>query len=437
MPAPAVRSHIIYKIIKSAAFAAGSETMNYFAILLPLGLILILSKLFSKICQRVGLPAVIGMLAAGLLIGCLRYIPGQDILTAETIGGLGFLAKIGVVLIMFSAGLETDIKQIRSVGFPVIVITLFGVFVPMGLGFLSAALFHGGFSGVDRLTLLSDVFYGVILTATSVSVTVATLRDLGCINSRAGTTVVAAAILDDIVGVVVLSVVAAMKGGEGSPDSADGSPVMVILRTLLFFVFVAVVGMLANKFFYYLDRKFPHHRLMAVFSLGFCFLLAYISERCFGVADITGAFAAGLFLSRNPDAKYIDGKSDAMGYLIFTPVFFCNIGITTEFGHVDGSVVLFGLCFILAGILGKFLGCALSSRIFGYSMRESCAVGVGMMARAEVALVCVQKGIEYGLVAETILPFVVILIVLTSFLTPILLKKICRGADFSVTAPTA
>ncbi len=397
--------------------------MAYFSILLPLGLILILSKTFAKLCGRLRLPAVVGLLLAGIAIGCIRFIPGQSVLSATTMEGLGFLAKIGVVLIMFSAGLETDLRQIKKVGLPVLVITMLGVLVPMGLGFLVAMLFNGGVGALaDNDTLLSNIFYGVILTATSVSVSVATLRDLGHLSGKAGTTIVTAAILDDIIGVVVLSFVTAMKGGGNGVDAP--SPVIVVIKTCLFFVFVIVVGLIANKIFMALDRRFPHHRLMAVYGVGFCFLMAYISEAVFGVADITGAFAAGLFLSRNPDAGYIDRKSDEMGYLIFTPVFFCNIGISTDLTGIGVGVVLFGVVFIVAGLVGKLGGCFAASKLFGYSNKEAAVVGLGMMVRAEVALVCAQKGMEYGLVSADIMPFIVILILVSSLIAPIVMKKL-------------
>ncbi len=392
--------------------------MEYFSILLPLALILLFSKVLSKTCSKIGLPQVVGMLLTGILIGLVRYIPSQQILTDATYEGLGFLAKIGVVLIMFSAGLETDIKQIKSVGGPAIAITLAGVAVPLGLGFLVACLFNGGFH-VGQDQLLENLFYGTILTATSVSVTVATLKEMGKLSTRLGGTIIAAAVLDDIIGIVVLSFVIAMKGGNGGESVNVGS---VLLKTLLFFVFIAILGFLCNKIFALLEKRFPHHRLLPIFSLSLCFFAAYVSEVWFGVADITGAFAVGLFLSKNPEVAYIDRKSDVISYMIFTPVFFANIGITSTFSFDNPQFVLFGLCFVAVGILAKVIGCGGMARLCRYSKGDSLRVGLGMMARAEVALVCTQKGVDAGIITPAIMPFVVLLIILTSFLTPILLK---------------
>lgn len=391
--------------------------MEYYSVLLPLALILVLSKALSKICGKFKLPQVVGMLLAGVIIGLINYIPNQELLTSTSMEGIGFIAKLGVILIMFSAGLETDTKQIKSIGLPAMVITLAGVVVPMGFGFVVACLFNGGFN-TGKDVLLGNLFYGVILTATSVSVSVATLKELGKLNSKVGTTVIAAAIIDDIIGVIVLSFVIAMKGTNGNTQS----PIRVMIMTALFFVAAGVFGTISMRVLQRIEKRFPHHRLLPIFSLATCFFFAYASEKWFGVADITGAFAAGLFLSKNPESDYIDRKSDIMSYMIFTPVFFANIGMTVKFDSVNSSMILFGVCFILAGLSGKLFGCAGASLLCKYSAKDSFRVGVGMMARAEVALVCAQKGVENGLINSSIMPFILVLIILSSFVTPVILK---------------
>lgn len=394
-----------------------SVKMEYYSVLLPLALIMGGSKILSKLCEKLNLPQVVGMLLTGVIIGFINYIPNQQILTETSMEGIGFIAKLGVILIMFSAGLETDIKQIKSVGAPAMVITLAGVAVPMGLGFVVACLFNGGFnSGYE--TMLDNLFYGVVLTATSVSVTVATLKELGKLNSKVGSTVIAAAIIDDIIGVIVLSFVIAMKG-DGTNSTP---PLKIVIMTALFFAAAAVFGMVATKVLAAVEKRFPHHRLLPIFGMAVCFFFSYASEKWFGVADITGAFAAGLFLSKNPESEYIDRKSDIMSYMIFTPVFFANIGMTVKFDSINTGMILFGLCFILAGLSGKVIGCAGASLLCRYDFKDSVRVGLGMMVRAEVALVCAQKGVENHMINSNIMPFILILIILSSFVTPMFLK---------------
>ncbi len=390
--------------------------MNYDAVLLPLAIILLLSKFLSKLGAKFGLPNVVGMLLAGVLIGFVQYIPNQQIITAPAMEGLGFLAKIGVILIMFSAGLCTDLESIKEVGKPAVFITLAGVIVPMGLGLLVALSFS--MSG----NFLTDLFYGVILTATSVSVTVATLKELGKLNSKVGNTIITAAILDDIIGVVVLSVAVSLNSNK----SGNADFVKVIFLTLAFFVCAVIFGFIIKKIFIWLSNTFPHHRLIPIYSLAVCFFFSYASERFFGVADITGAFVAGLVLSGSKETHYVDRRSDIMTYMIFSPVFFANIGITTKFSGINSNIILFGTLFILAGILGKIIGCAGTSLICKFGARDSLKVGVGMMARAEVALVCAQKGVDAGIIKSDIMPFILIMIILSSFATPIILKALYK-----------
>lgn len=391
---------------------------DYYIILLPLALILIFSKIFMKICKKLNLPSVIGMIVAGLLIGLISYIPNQDILNETTQEGLGFLSKIGAILILFSAGLETDLKQIKSVGGPAVIITIAGVMVPMGLGFLVATLCNGGFANLTHDALLTNLFYGTILTATSVGITVQTLREMGKLNSRVGSTIVAAAIIDDVLGIIVLSFVLAFKGNGGEVVN----PWIVVLKTIGYFAVIAVLSFVASKAFKWLDKRFEHHRLVPIFSLAFCFIIAYLSEKYFGIADITGAYIVGLILSTNNESGYIERKTDILSYMLFVPVFFANIGISTKFEAISGSFVLFGCLFIIAGIIGKLIGCGIAAKCCKYSFSDSVKIGVGMMARAEVCLVTASKGA--GIIDNNIMPFIVILIIVTSLLSPIFLKLI-------------
>lgn len=391
---------------------------DYYIILLPLALILIFSKIFMKICKKLNLPSVIGMIVAGLLIGLISYIPNQDILNETTQEGLGFLSKIGAILILFSAGLETDLKQIKSVGGPAVIITIAGVVVPMGLGFLVATLCNGGFANLTHDALLTNLFYGTILTATSVGITVQTLREMGKLNSRVGSTIVAAAIIDDVLGIIVLSFVLAFKGNGVEAVN----PWIVVLKTIGYFAVIAVLSFVASKAFKWLDKRFEHHRLVPIFSLAFCFIIAYLSEKYFGIADITGAYIVGLILSTNNESGYIERKTDILSYMLFVPVFFANIGISTKFEAISGSFVLFGCLFIIAGIIGKLIGCGIAAKCCKYSFSDSVKIGVGMMARAEVCLVTASKGA--GIIDNNIMPFIVILIIVTSLLSPIFLKLI-------------
>ncbi len=398
----------------SATLISASQ---YFEILLPLALILLCTKFFSLLGKKLGLPQVVGMLVAGLLLGLIKLIPGQTVFTDATLGGLSFLAKIGVILLMFSAGLETDLKQFKKCGPASVVITLGGVVVPLALGFIVAAAFNGGFKGMTSHMAIVDLFYGTILAATSVSVTVATLKELGKLSSKVGVSIIEAAILDDIIGVVLLSLFVSLDGGTGAKEVG-----IVIGKLIGFFAAAAVLGIALHFLFNFIEKKHPHTRRLPILGFVICFFLSYAAEKWFGVADITGAFIAGIILSTVREHEYIDRKVEISGYMIFIPVFFANLGITADFAGIDGRAVGFGFAFIAVGLLGKVIGCSLTSLCCRYSVKDSLRIGVGMMARAEVVLVCTQKGIDSGLVDPSIMPFVLIMIILSALLTPLLLK---------------
>ncbi len=420
--------------------------MDFVSVLLPIALILLVCKSLAIICRRYGLPQVVGYLIGGILLGLVKMIPtiGSYIFRADGLDGLGFLAKVGVVLIMFSAGLETDLSKVKSTGIKSILVTLAGVIVPMGLGFLVTMFFlEGGYSNIGE-NYKEALSYGCILTATSVSVTVATLKELGKLDSEMGTCIVSAAILDDIIGVVVLSLVLGLDGVTSGTSATlvklfnswnMNQAVSSVLGIVLFFVIFIPFGILLCKFFQKLSKRYDHHRRIPVFALAICFTYAWIAEEIFGVADITGAFLAGILLSSNVDKGYIDRRTDIFTGFLFGPVFFANIGITMSFDNIDGSFILLGILFVLVGIAGKLLGCGLVAKACGFSLKDSCSIGVGMMVRAEVALVCCEK--LKSVVNPNITTFVVVLILITSLIAPILLKILNKptNVDNGVTPP--
>lgn len=402
-----------------------------FQILLPLALILVFSKLLSIGARKLGLPQVIGLLMTGVLLGFITLIPNQNIFTDGSMEGIAFIGEIGVILIMFSAGLETDLKQIKATGVAASVITLLGVIVPMGLGVLASLVLPqikdaNGTVDMTR-TIFRNCFYGVILTATSVSVTIATLKELGKLNSKIGTAIVSAAILDDIIGVIILSVIISLDGAlvEGASGSVGKDIAFVIGKTVLFFICAIGVGIVLRLIFKKLANRYDHHRRIPIFAMAVAFFYAYAAEKWFGIADITGAFFAGLVLSGSKETNYIERRADITSYLIFTPVFFARVGLTSmgSFSSINLSFLLFGILFIIAGVLGKLLGCGLGAKLCKYSFKDSLRCGVGMMCRAEVCLICAQKGIDAGIIDASIQPFILVLILLTSFITPILLKQ--------------
>ena len=399
-----------------------------FDVLFPLALILFLSKLLSIGARKVGLPQVIGMLLTGVILGCLVFIPGQTIINESSELGIKVLAEIGVILIMFSAGMETNLKQIKQTGPAAILITILGVVVPMGFGFLASLILGGDLA--DTKVLFRNIFYGVILTATSVSVTITTLKELGKLNSKIGTAIVSAAILDDIIGVIILSVIISLDGALTGNASSNVTLdiVLVFAKTIAFFVLAIALGLVFRLIFKKLANKYDHHRRIPIFAMALAFFYAYAAEKWFGIADITGAFFAGLILSDLKETHYIERRADITSYLLFTPVFFAKVGLTSMSSFTNAnnefnlSFIIFGIVFIIAGMAGKVLGCGFGAKVCKYSTKDAIRCGIGMMCRAEVCLICAQKGIDAKIISPSIQPFILVLILITSFVTPVILK---------------
>lgn len=390
--------------------------MGDYKILLELALILLFTKLFGIIVKKLGLPQVVGFLIAGLLLGpCVLGWVGTSVT-------LKIIAELGVILIMFSAGLETNVEDLKKCGFAALLVAAAGVLLPLGCGFLLAAAFNGGFVGIDAQKVLQYVFVGVVMTATSVSITVETLREMGKLKSRAGTVILSAAIIDDVIGIVLLSIVIGFK-------NPDVKPVEAILKTLVFFVAAVVVGIGIHFLFKWLNKKFPHTRRLPILGLVVCFLYAYCAERFFGVADITGAYLAGIMMSGLKETAYIDRKIEINAYMIFAPVFFASIGINASFAGFNANTVWFTLAFVAVAILAKAVGCFSAAKALKYEWSESLVIGVGMIARGEVCLIVLQKGIAAGLIEPDYLAMGVMLVIVSSFLAPILLKFIYRRSD--------
>ena len=266
------------------------------------------------------------------------------------------------------------------------------------------------------------MFIGTIMTATSVSITVQALRELGHLKGKVGTVIVSSAIIDDIIGIIVLTFVIGFK-------SADAKPVDVVIKTVLFLVFSVGVGFLIYLLFKFLDKKSFHHRRIPIFGLALCFIMAFCAEKFFGIADITGAYVAGIILCNLRDAEYIAGKMDISGYMLFGPVFFASIGLKTSFDGFSIQLLWFSLAFVAVALISKVIGCGLAAKIWKFNTKDSLKVGVGMMTRGEVALIVSQKGLAVGMVSPEYFTSVILLILCSSILSPVLLKLLYRGED--------
>lgn len=382
--------------------------MEAYVIFRDLAIIVIFAKIFGIIARKLKAPQVVGEIIAGLLIGpsILGLVQQTDFLTQ--------MAEIGVVLLMFSAGLETNLKDLMKTGPIAFLIACSGVFVPL----LGGTLLYMGLYGVapwGSEDFYKAVFVGVIMTATSVSITVQALKELGKLKGKVGTTILSAAIIDDVIGIIVLTFVIGFK----NPDS---NPMSVVISTILFFLAAIGVGFILYYVFKKLDARYPHTRRIPILGLALCFAFAYAAEKWFGIADITGAYVAGIILCSIQDSQYIDEKIDINSYMLFGPIFFASIGLKTSIDSVDGGIIIFSIGFVLVALISKIIGCGLMAKICRFNFKDSLKIGVGMMTRGEVALIVSQKGLSVGLLTPVYFTAVILLIIVSSISTPIILK---------------
>lgn len=387
--------------------------MNY-DYLLYLAIILFSTKLLGLVTRKAHMPQVVGALLAGLLLGpaCFGLLHGSTFLNQ--------VSEIGVIVLMFMAGLETDTEELKKSGLASFVIALVGVLVPLlgGLGVAYAC--KVGSSDLPASTFLQYVFIGIILTATSVSISVETLKEMGKISTKAGTAILGAAIIDDILGIIALTIVTSM---------ADPSTNLwvVLLKIVGFFVFAAAFGLA----FHFVIQKWisvdprPNRRYV-ILIFAFCLVMSFCAEAFFGVADITGAYAAGLILSHSTKREIVYREFDTVSYLLVAPVFFASIGLKVELSSMSSNIIIFTIALLIVAILTKVIGCGLGAKVMGYTSRESLQIGVGMISRGEVALIVANKGEALGLINDSLYAPIVVMVVITTIITPILLKIVFK-----------
>ncbi|MFR2746321.1 MAG: cation:proton antiporter [Roseburia hominis] len=392
--------------------------MESYSFLLFLAIIMISTKILGLFTRKIHMPAVVGALVAGVILGpsCLNLIT----LTGDTGVFLEQMAELGVILLMFNAGLETDLSELKKNGVASFVTALIGVIVPLIGGFLGYAFFfHTDFSDYDEV--LKAVFVGVVLTATSVSITVETLREMGKLKGKVGTTILGAAVIDDIIGIIVLTIVTSLK-------DTSVSPITVVLKIVLYFVFIAVLIFVLTKLKVFVEEQ-DEKRRTAIICVALCFILSYISEEYFGIADITGAYFAGLMLCTMKVGPYVARRCEIPSYLIFSPVFFASVGLKVTLGGMDTSIWIFAIILLVIAILSKVVGCGLGAKICGCTGKEAFQVGICMISRGEVALIVAQKGYASGMLDDVLFAPIVLVVIVTTLITPILLKLVMKDND--------
>jgi Kef-type K+ transport system membrane component KefB len=398
--------------------------MEEYGYILSIAIILLSTKVLGLLSKKIKLPQVVGALVAGLLIGpaCFKLVESSEFITQ--------LSEIGVIVLMFAAGLETDINELKKSGLASFVIAVLGVIVPLVMGFLLFKPFNVQPDADATKVFYENLFMGLILTATSVSITVETLKELGKLSTKAGNAILGAALIDDILGIIALTVITSLAPSD-DPTVEKASVGVVLLKIVGFFVFAIVVGLIFHKVFAkWTENSDKDMRRHVITSFAFCLLMSFCAEYFFGVADITGAFVAGVAISGTKRIHYINNRFETLSYMLLSPIFFASIGLKVELSSMSGTIILFTVLLTVVALISKVVGCGIGAKLCKFSTKESVQIGVGMISRGEVALIIANKGAAMGLIdTEKYFGPVVIMVVVTTVITPILLKLVFKDKD--------
>ncbi len=371
-------------------------------ILVKIVIILVATKLLGIICRKLKMPEVLGALFAGIILGPIVF----GIIEKDE--SIELLANLGVVLLMFFAGIETDVEQFKKAGKSAFVIAIFGVFVPLVLGTAAAFIFFDN--------IIENIFIGVILTATSVSITVATLNELGKLRTRSGVNILGAAVIDDVVGLLLISVLIAYTN-RGSGESLILTVVEIVAFCIAAILLVIFLPKIINKFL----KKTQPTRAVFTFAICGAILSAFLAEEV-GIAAITGAYVFGLVISQIDRKNYFKHRIKIISSGFLSPIFFASVGLTATREGLNLNVILIAVVMTVVAVVGKIVGCGFGAKLFKYKNSEAAQIGVGMVSRGEVAIITADIGLVAHIISQEVFVPTILVVLLTTIMTPILLK---------------
>ncbi|KAB2443586.1 cation:proton antiporter [Bacillus luti] len=383
-----------------------------FEFFFQIALILLSTKLAGDLSVRLGQPSVLGKLIVGIVIGpaILGWIENSELLTQ--------LSNVGVILLMFMAGLETDLEELNANRNSSLAVALGGIILPFAGGYISGLVI-----GMEQG---NAVFLGLLLCATSVSISVQTLRDLGKMKTRESTTMLGAAVFDDILVVILLAFAMSFLGTD------DVNLTMIILKKVVFFASIILIGWKGVPAIMRWLSPLRVSESIVSAALIICFSFAYFGE-LLGIAGIIGAFAAGIAISQTNYKHEVEKKVEPIAYAMFVPVFFVSIGMNITFDGI-GNQIWFILALTVIAVLTKLIGCGFGARMTGFDAKSSAIIGAGMVSRGEVALIIAGTGLSSGLLAQDYFTAIVIVVILTTMITPPMLKYTFGAKDKAMKA---
>lgn len=393
--------------------------LPFLQFLIILAVIITASKLGGYVSMRLGQPAVAGEVLAGLILGptainLLHWDVFTDIHLEET---FTFMAELGVLLLLFIAGLELHISDLQKSGRAAVIAGVLGFLVPLGLGYLAATLM-----GFD---LQQGLFIGLLLAPTSVSISAQTLMELGALRSRVGASLLGAAVIDDTLVVLGISFFLAVIGGGGGQELGASSSILLLVGRMILYLAIAIfVGVKILPRLSRFIERLPISEGVIAFAFTVMVFYAWTAEYFGNLATIIGAFLAGLFFARTPLKAKIEQGFSAIAYGVFVPIFFVDVGLEANFRTLDGKSLIFLAVLLITAIVSKIIGSGIGGLLGKLSAKESLQLGFSMVPRGEVVLIVATVGITEGFINQTELSVAVGMVVLTTLLTPPILRAL-------------
>lgn len=401
---------------------------EFLSFLLALAIIIAAAKTGGYISVRLNQPSVLGELLVGIILGpTLLNIMQFDLLNggghSELVSEvIHFLSELGVILLMFVAGLELHIGELMKSGRVSALSGSFGVFVPLLMGWGVATLF-----GTNQNEAW---FIGLALSATSVSISAQTLLELGVLRTRVGLAMLGAAVFDDILVLLLLSTIFIVVSGTGGVATIA----LTMAKMAIFLIAATAIGKFVfPRAIHLADQLLNRFGLLAV-ALVFMLLFAWAAEYLGGLASITGAFVAGLFISPLPAKGRIEEGVLALAYGFFVPIFFINIGLSVNLTKISGSGWILALALTVIAVISKILGSGLGAKLSHFSNLESLQLGIGMVSRGEVGLIVAAFALANGMITNDLFSIVVFMVIVATLLTPPMLRASFSKKETAVSA---
>jgi Kef-type K+ transport system membrane component KefB len=378
-----------------------------YELVLQLAVILFIANLFRAFSLKLKIPPVVSLIVLGILLGpsLINYVDKSH--TIE------WIAQVGILFLIFEAGMQTNLKRFKEESRKETIPAIGGVILPFIAGF--------GLSMMYNYSLLSSLVVGVIMTSTSISVSIITLVEINKLNSIEGSCIINSSLMEDILGIMLISVIFGLSADKQQSIFQNSELIIAIAKIFGFFAITFSIGLLFLPVIYMNSKKLNLEGSILSLSVAVIFLYSWFAELS-GLAAITGAYFAGIFIGQTDYRQVVNTGVSNIGKSLFTDFFFISIGLSINLSQLSIKP-LYVVLFIVLAIIAKFLGSTMGAKVARFDMTRAIRIGIGMIPRGEVALIIATMGFHRGIIDSDVLSTTVLMVIVTSIISPFLLRS--------------